>query len=868
MKLSSHLALGAFTMAAVLLHPSALLAQTGEVVDPFDAQPPPPPEPEAAPSTPTTPAEAPPEGVDAKLLAAWLRLDAALALADGNERAQAAALALQGLAALDDPRVVPLLLRMSASDVEGLRLSALGALGPFVDAPGVLERLQQAVGPTGAPAEAAVALPALLEAARTRPAARVPCPDGHTCGADEELLRALLAFVDAPTERRPAAVADVVRVRDARALPFLLRLASGDEPLRTPALDGLAELVDLGPARSLFLALLETGSKADVLRAIDALDQLADAETTHALLETRRRATDPDIRAALEPPLQRRAAADLAAIVAEEQRLAEEEANKPRAFDIGTRAAISAAAAAGAAAGGAAASSLVADQIATGSGACYGLWGACAGAGSAAALGWLGLGDARFSGSDVLLALSTSAIGAYGGLLIPPALTNDPMDARHRVYAGAGGYLVGLLGGSTAALFLHLKPEDVVEFDLTVLAANALAGGLVLSFPPQNDARPLWWTLLGATATGVGGGAAAAWLLDLDGQELAHVGVTSGIGLLAGLSTGGALAAAIDSQRSPTQVIGAGMLGAGLGMITGGALGQAHLTPTPGGMVYESWAALDAGMLGMGAGFLATTFMPEDHPEIWLGGAAIGLVGGAASAAFFPEGIRLDAGDYILQPLFVAFALYHSAALAATVAIDYRPVAAAGLIAPAAVSAGLVYGAPFLRTSLGDIAMVAGMMSLGAYFSAMGISSVAARDPWSVPSWVWVLGTSVGMDLGIAAGVGLDLLPWTDVGWKTTYVVAVAAGTTLVASLPGSLLAAAPGGIEVPDVMIASSVLGLGLGLATMPFIDFRVAPDWGLGKSLDDTETPAVSMTPTALWIPPLADESPPMAFGIAGRF
>lgn len=852
-------------LAALALAANAARAQDAPPVDPLD----PPPAPLEAPAPEPAP-EAPPAGADSSLLAAWLRLDSALALSEQDDREHATALAIQQLAALGDSRVVPMLLRLSRSESSAVRLSALAGLGGFVHVPDALTRLRRALEPDADPADAAVALPALLEAAKTQPSARVPCPEGHQCSSDEALLQALLAYASASQEQRTQAVAGVVATGDARALPFLLRLATSTDEARAPALDGMAALVDLPPARALFLGLLEGGATFDQVRAVAALDALGDSAITDAFVAARTSATDAEVRGALDERLQKRAPEALAAIVAEEARRAEELANKPSAFDVGSRVAISVAAAAGAAAGGAAASSLVADRVAPGTGACYGVWGACAGAGSAAALGWFGLGDARLTGSDVGLAFSTSIMGTYAGLLVPAAITTGDLDVRHRVYAGAGGSLVGLLGGTTAALFLDLSPADVAELDLTVAASNALAGGFLLSFPPSPDARPLWWTLLGATGVGLGAGAASAYFLDLDGGDLAHVAVTSGVGLLAGLSTGGALAAGLPSQRSPTQVIGAGLIGLGAGAVTGGALGHLELRPTPSGMVYESWAALDGGVLGLGAGFLALSLAPDVGLQIPLGGAAIGLVGGAASTAFFPDGVAVDVGDLALQPLFVAFALYHSALLAGTAGSSPAGIAAAGLLAPAAVSAGLVYGAPFIRASVGDIVMVGGMMGVSAYLTSMGMLSVALRNPAAIPSWGWVLGTSIGMDLGIAAGVGLDILPVDDVGWRTTYVLAVATGTTLVASLPGSLLAAPPGGVEVPDVMLASSVVGLVIGLATMPLIDFRVAPDWGLGTPLDEAmHLPSgVSVTPTALVVPPLADEAPQVALGVTGRF
>lgn len=661
-------------------------------------------------------------------------------------------------------------------------------------------------------------------------------------------------------------IASVASHADPRALPFMLRLSYAEGAVHDDAVAGLLPLAALPAARARLLALLGGGSQSDRLVAIKAFADATDDVAAAALLDARRTESDPAVRAALEEVLRARQPEALAAIIAEELRLAAELAKKPNAFDVANRVAVSALAGVGAAAGGAAASAVVADRIAPGTGGCYGLWGACAGGASAAAIGWFGLGDSKITGPDFALVLSSSAMGGFAGLLIAPTIGSPATDdVRHAVYLGAAGQLTGLTAGTLAAVFLEPKPEDVAELDVAVAAANALVAGTVLSFPPGPDPRPLWGSMIGATLLGAGAGTAAAYFLDLDGQALLHTGVVSGVGLLAGLSTG----AAIPSQRSPSQVIGAGLLGLGTGAVLGGTLGQLRLSPSYGGMAYETWGAIDGGLLGLGGGLLIDSFAPNPNPELWFGGAAVGVVGGAASTVFFPEGVALDGGDLMLQPLFLAFSLYHSAALAGTAGVDGRAVAAAALIAPTAVSAGLVHAAPFIRASTGDVLMVAGMMGLGAYFSSMGMLSVAARPPDAIPSWGWVLGTSLAMDVGVAGAVGLDLLPFEHVGWKASYVTAVAAGTTLILSLPGSLFAAAPGGIEVPDVLLASGILGIGLGLATMPFIDFRVAPDWGLGKRPDEPGAAApVELTPTALLVAPLADESPPVAFGVAGRF
>ncbi len=471
------------------------------------------------------------------------------------------------------------------------------------------------------------------------------------------------------------------------------------------------------------------------------------------------------------------------------------------------------------------------------------------------------------------LAASASVWGAWAGLLVPPTIgPAATKDVRHMVYAAAAGQLVGLTAGTVGAVVAHPTQADVGEMNVVVVGANALTAGLILSLPPSPDARPLWGSLIGATVAGAAGGALLAPRLTLDEHDLLHVAETAGVGFAAGLAVGGAVLP-FDEGHGGLLLAGP-LLGAGVGAATGVTLGQLHLTPTDGGMIYEAWAAAAGGAFGLGGGLfvdaLANPTAVTASPTLWLGGAAVGTVLGAASTAWFPSGIPQDSGDLMLQPLFVGFGLYHGAALASLANVDPRLVGATALLTPALVSAGLVYAAPYVRASTGDVLMVASMMGFGAYFSAMGLFSATGHGT-DVPAYGWVLGTSLAMDAGVAGGVALDLLDIDHVGWRTTYVAAVAAGTTLVLSLPGALVAQSTNGaVQVPDVLLASSVVGVAVGLLTMPLIDFRIAPDWGLSQRPEETKTAsAVRVTPTLLAVQPLADESEaPLALGVVGRF
>jgi hypothetical protein len=383
----------------------------------------------------------------------------------------------------------------------------------------------------------------------------------------------------------------------------------------------------------------------------------------------------------------------------------------------------------------------------------------------------------------------------------------------------------------------------------------------------------LWGALAGATIASSVGAVLAGQHLSLDEEELGHTALLAGITLVGGATTGAALQSAIGDEH-PTRIGGLTLIGAGLGAAGGLALGHFDLAPTPNGMIYEAWAAATFGVAGAGAALfadaLASPTSTASTPTLVFGGAALGVALGAASTAFVPDGIAQDAGDLMLQPLMVGFGLYHGGALAAAAGADPRLIGASAMLTPALASAGLVYAAPHISASTGDVLMVASMMGVGAYTSSMVLLSTQARGVALDPA-AFVLWTSLAMDAGIAGGVLLDMSGIDHVGWKTTYVLAVTAGTTLIVSLPGSLLASGSNGtVAVTDVMLGSSLLGAAIGLATLPLIDFRVAPDWGFGTrpSSEGATTSAVSVRPGLVALMPAADGEVPMGLGLTGRF
>ncbi len=817
---------------------------------------------------------------DAILLAAILRFEASLADASSDQAAAAGAAAL-ALAALGDPRALPTLLRVARSSDRSLRVTALAALGRYATYPEVEARLRLALQPDAPPEEAAIALPGLLAASAARPAGEgVPCPESGACVDDARLLAALVAYDEADAAGREAAVAAIASLKDARTIPFLWRQSYAQEtPLRHRALVGLGiQATTSGRARQRLVEALSAPDRADRLLALDGLAAVRAAATDDALFAARAREGDPEVKSRMEASLRARDPTRLDAVLAEERRIADEAALAPDAFDVANRAVVTGAAALVGLVGGAAASSMAADAAAPGTGGCFGVWGACTGGASAGAITWFALGDRQLDAVDVGLALSGAAWGGFAGAWVPGAFVAPrPVDGRHIFYASSAGALLGLGAGAFAATTLNLDASDLFELHMGTIALDAAAFGLLLAGPEGLDVRIGYASMVAATALGVGAGAGLAYLLDDGPEDAVHTALLLGIGAAAGLFAGGAIVYAVPGS-TPVRAVGVSFLGAGAGVAVAAGVSALHLTPSYGGLIYEAWAAVDGGALGLGAGLLLSEVFPQpsdpNRGVLQMTAAAGGIVLGATTTAVFHDGVPQDLGDLLLQPLLGGFALYHGAAIAAAGRASPNIVGASALLAPAAVSAALVFAAPFVDASVGDVVMVASGMTWGAYLSSMVLSSMTLRQhPFATPL-TWVLGTSLAMDAGLIVGVGLNLLPYDDIGWQITYVTAVSAASTLVLALPGSLVAlASNGAVTVPDVLLVSTLIGLVAGVATAPFIDFRIAPDFGLGKKAEPVlGLDGFRLTPTLIALAPTptigASDEPVMVPGIVGAF
>jgi len=827
------------------------------------------------PGEPVEPVEPVDPGIDGAALAAVLTLQEALAgRADGvvDEGAIAAATITAG--ATGDARLIPLLLGLSRRPGRA-RQAALSTLRAFLDDERVRARLQEAVA-ADAPAEDLVtALPLLLEAAvRAGRPTPMPCPAGFVCPPDDVVLRAYVAYTDSAASAAPgvvdvSALSALGALADPRLVPLFVRLSTGVAgPARDVAIDALVTIAVIAPearARQRLLHGLAV-SDAEGLRVLPGVRSLArtDVEATEALLAARRQFKDEGpYRSALEAVLVDRDNAALEALLLAEK-------NAPRPFDTTNRWVLTLGAGLAGAVGGSTASAVAADQVSPGSGGFYQWWGGLAGGLSAGALTWFALGDQQVAAPGVALGLSGGVLGAFAGGMVPTAFRVDQStEHRHGIYGAAGGALLGLAAATAAGLWAKPTELDVGEFDLTVVAVNAAVAGALLSFGTGDDPAPLAGAMLGSAIVSAGIGGLSAWQLELQQDAQIHAGVAGAIGGIAGLFAGGAHAAGRPGGDAQ-QVVGGGLLGVTAGLVVGGTLGTFSLAPTSGGLVYESWASVVGGMVGAGAGLALVDASNTTGATLPLALTAAGMVAGAATTTFLPAGLPQEPTDLMLQPLFVGLALWHAGVSAAGVGLSGNEVAATFLLAPALTSAGIVAASPFVSASYGDVALMTSTMAWGAWLSTTGIASADAHGA-AVPPWVWILGTALAMDAGAGVGAGLAISGIEHIGWRTAYVTAVSASTTLVLSLPGSLLAAGSSGtVAVSDVLLGSSVLGLGIGLLTMPLIDFSVAPDVGLGGGRREVVADAgVHVTPTVWGLPPLPGQtSMPLIAGAVVRW
>lgn len=803
---------------------------------------------------------------DSALLAALLRVE------DTHKRRDRALLvAIADLAALGDARAVPQLLALSRvkRDVD-VRHTALQALTRFPDAPGVRERLLEGMAKTASIREAALVLPGLLASSAPLDA-RVPCPEAARCGADGALVTAMLDVEAAETDKGRAAALDALtKLGDVRGVPVLWRWSRVNRPIpQAAAVRGLGHFVEV-PAAHARMCELAARSGPHQAAAIAALTTRPYPKRTRTLLALRGRLPAGAQKAKVDAALEKLAPKALAAA-----RLTEAAAASSQGGEVpptGTpddgmrgRLGLSAASAAVGAAGGAAVTSMLADQLDPGTGVCFGWYGCAVGALSAGAVSYFGQGDHAPTSDDLALTLSTGIWGGYMGALVPHLIYPGDKDGRHHVYAGALGALLGLGTGAAFSANTAMTATDVGEVHLATIAANAVAAGTVLTLNLESDTQAMSAALIGATLVGTTGGAWASRALDIDGLDTAHIALNTLIGGVTGLQLGLATGQFYPADRAG-KALGWAPWGAGVGMLTGMVLAAADATPRAGGMGYELWAGVTGTALGLSAGLLTDHFTRPGQPNLWMPllGAAGGVVG-AATTSFFPDGVTLDTGDMLLQPLIAGFAMYHTTALLGALELDASVVGASALAAPAIASGTLVALAPHLNATPGDVLMMASTMGLAAGVSSMVMWSLQERAPQHAAMWVGV--TAVGMDLGLLGGAMLANSEIEHIGWKATYLGAVTGLSTLVLALPGALLSRGTNAVHVPDVLLGSAAIGLGIGVLTMPLVNFDLAPQWGSANP--GIKLGAVRVMPSIAPLQSLAGHTEtPVAAGVVGSF
>ena len=866
------------------------------------------------PEAPAQPAPASDGQRDEQLLAALLALEDALGARTG------VADAIHRVGALDDARAVPRLLGLSRLTSPAVRLPALAVLSRFVDRPDVRARLRQALDDGGETDAQALWRRVPVEPAQQElPPTRAACEGERRCVDDKTLLHAVLRVYGAP----PGAHADRARelgaLSDPRALSLLWRVSySRHGELRRACLEGLARQPEDPRARARMLEVLAKGSDDDVIAVIPGLSAAAGDDVMKALVKARDERRGP-VSEAIERVVAHRqgqaagspsvAAETVTTETATTETVATEAATTEATEEIDSDAAATTTERTGAAVGamggsdatepvengrsiltgaaglagaygGYASASVIARAVgAKGPGFLgldqelwYGAYGLAVGAASAGALAWFSVGDAKLTRSDLVLSISAGVWGAAAFALVPLAIDNGAQkELRHSAYAAAVGQLAGLGLGTAGALFVENDASDQFELHLTLLATDGIAAGALLALPDGGDPRVLFGSVAGATLVGAALYPFVRPVLDLDGHDAAHLLTASSVGLALGLQAG---VSASALERHPTRGFGLTVLGTSLGLGTALTLSAFGARPSLAGDVYEAYATTAGSLTGIGAGMFLERVpgldgnVPRGALPFALG-AGVGLAGALTTFAA-PDGIELDAGDLLLQPLLMGYSLFHTSAAFGLAEADPELILASALIAPSVVSFAAAHAAPWVNPRLSDLVLIGAMMGWGATLSAFGTGSVAGRI--YVPPWVWILTTSAGMDLGIVAGVGLSLLDVDKIGWRVAYVTSAAGASSLVLALPGSLLAKGSGGVvQVPDVLLASAVIGGAVGLLTLPLIDFDGLPDIPIddmvplrkvGLDVNVSMAPSIDLLPTA----EVGEQA--MTWGVRGTF
>ena len=840
---------------------------------------------------------------DAELVALLLRYRQALEQSPDDDYAKAR-MWLEKMAKARDPRVVPVLLRASRLSHPQLRRAGLTALTAFADHDDARARLMETLRPDAPLADARTALPGILLA---QPEA-IPCPAAATC-VDDALLLTALVQVSGGNSAKTAAegLRALGTMGDPRGLPVVLThtharskrlkqaatlalMGFDDERAKTR----LQEMVQSEDPKDM-TAVLWTLAKTPPPWFSDVLVDMRQDKTSRALAEDVLRQVDnarlqqilDDEKAerqrlaAAHAERERQKTEDEKAAEEERKRLAaererREEERNALFVKYGNRTGVAASAGLAGLYGGAAAASHAASFVSPGvvTETLYTAWGGFIGAASSATLSWFLLSDVELTTEDVGMTTMGSAVGAWMGGWTPSLILGNDLDEPRLVaYSAALGHLAGLTGTAVAASYLDPSWGQLAEVGAFIIASNTAAAGTLMSLPiDETEMRLTSGVVLGATALGAGAGIAAAAFGDAyTSHDYIHMGAAGlsggGIGLLAGAAAR-SFGGAPDLQGG----FGGGLLGVSAGVMAGMGLAAADLTPGVGGSMYETYATYMGGAFGLGVGMMAELLpdvpgIPDGFMTLGLGASA-GLMG-AASTALVPDGVALDVGDLLLQPLIMAMALYQTAGLGLAANADPLLTFGASLAVPAALSLTLTHTAPLMSPSLGDVMMIAYMAAVTTTATALAMASIALRAGDNIEPWMWVAATGVGLDVGVLAGIGLDFLPVDRLGWKVTYVSAVTAASTLVLLFPMAILVPMTDGlVQLPDLALASAAMGLAVGLGTVWLIDFSIVPDLGLDEHIPIDLPENLKVQPSFAPVPTPDGTGVTTVVGLSGTF
>ncbi len=497
--------------------------------------------------------------------------------------------------------------------------------------------------------------------------------------------------------------------------------------------------------------------------------------------------------------------------------------------------------------------------------------------------------------------------GAILGDMMPEALIGQtPEYGRSRFFSMAGGYAASSALALTLMHDKDVSADAVHRINMDTFAGYALARGLFNSIPNLDVSKQIDH-LVATTGllTGLGVGIWQREAQAMSKQDGINTVLNAGGAAWGGLQLGRGLYLLssdmnLYSDNGFALSTGLALAGTGAGLALADFQSRHQKTPSDAGLMYQTWASAMGNMIGSGAGLMLSSpvapsaqpvngdVLIEEPEKPWaylLG--SLGLALGGGSTYFLPDGVEQDRGDLVLNPMLMGLSAWHALAIGTGFELSDQMNAGLLLTLPALASTATVALSPKLNLSFGDILMVTASAAWGNLFGLGIASSINHHSQGGLSALESGLLTTGLLDVGMGLGFALTAIDHEHLGWKFTYVASTTSIALLVASLPAALLTSgANSPVSLSDVLLASSLLGTGVGIATLGLIDFRVAPTFGLSTkpSEDNTQEKDIKMKPmdpktsfknlrlqpTMVAIPPvpgIADE-PQMGAGFVGTF